>query len=266
MPCSYMARIAPLVVVALVLELAACRSAPQLGSETSIRLAVGDSLQTVQAALNVRDVPKKAVTATGVPETQMILSQRGIWVFFDSANRALQYRFDAPFGGNIYGARIGASIDQTKAALGSPVRAIPSLAIGQSYLFQVNGATVRCDFDSRGILQTIRVLQGALTFIEPQSSLRHLGAAHTGDEEFVAAEPFGSQGNTISGADMASIPAQGMEFGKRRTEDHQGMAIARKGWELAKQEINRHQADFTQKRCQDVEAQWIKIKAMMRSN
>ena len=186
MPCSYMARIAPLVVVALVLELAACRSAPQLGSETSIRLAVGDSLQTVQAALNVSDVPKKAVTATGVPETQMILPQRGIWVFFDSANRALQYRFDAPFGGNIYGARIGASIDQTKAALGSPLRSIPSLAIGQSYLFQVNGATVRCDFDSRGILQTIRVLQGALTFIEPQSSLRHLGAAHTGGEEFVA--------------------------------------------------------------------------------
>jgi hypothetical protein len=270
--CNYIRRFAPLVVVTLCFDLAACRSAPLPGSATPIRLAVGDSLETVQAVLHVSEVPKKAATATGVPETQMILAQRGIWIFFDSANKALQYRFDAPFAGNIQGVRIGASMDETKAALGSPVRAIPVVAVGQAYLYQVNGVTIRCDFDSRGILQTIRVLGGVITFIEPQTSFP---PPNPGMVSIPAqAEEFGiffgsaasqydlcvSRGFIPKGPRSAQEDANSfLAEMERRTEDHAGVANARKGWELAKQEIDEHRADFTEKRCEDVQAQWIKL-------
>ncbi len=131
-------------------------------------MSIGESLQAVQAALNVSVAPTSTHTATRAPEMQLWLPERGIWVFLGLDDRALQYRFDAPFAGSIRGAKIGASIEQTQTALGTPVRTIPNVVLGRSFLYREDdGLIVRCDFDQRGMLRTIRVLGGPIAFIEP---------------------------------------------------------------------------------------------------
>lgn len=148
-------------------------------SEIPIRLGIGDSLDAVQAALNVTERPIHSSTSTGRPETQIRLPERGIWVFLGPENRALQYRFDAPFAGHIHGARIGDSIEQTQTALGPPVKALPNVIVGQSFLYRVeNGTLIRCDFDARGMLQTIRLLNGTVAFAAPPTEPVQSGSAH----------------------------------------------------------------------------------------
>lgn len=59
------------------------------------------------------------------------------------------------------------------------MKAIPHVVVGQSFLYQVeNGTTIRRDFDSRGTLQTIRVLRGTITFTEPRAESAPAGSIH----------------------------------------------------------------------------------------
>ncbi len=150
-------------------RLTATQPAASLKGEARIQLSIGGSLQAVQAALSVSKTPTGTRAATGAPETEIRLPERGIWVFLGPDNRALQYRFDAPFSGSIHGAKIGTSIEQTREALGVPVNALSNTVAGQSFLYREDdGLIVRCDFDERGTLRTIRVLGGTIAFTEPQ--------------------------------------------------------------------------------------------------
>ena|ERR1700689_3032234 len=53
---------------------------------------------------------------------------------------------------------------------------------------------------------------------------------------------------------------------EQHNQDPEGTANARKGWELAKQQMQQHGGDFTQERCNAVAAQWQKFLMMMHSN
>jgi hypothetical protein len=179
MSSSHIALLARLAVIALAAALApGCHGVRGPRSDAPVQLHVGDSLAAVQAALNTTQTPTSTPTAVGGPETQIRLPERGIWVFLDPDDRASQYRFDAPFAGDIHGARIGASIEQTQAALGAPVRALPNIPVGQSFLYREdNGLVVRCDFDARGLLRTIRVLGGTIALSEPRGPTDETGSA-----------------------------------------------------------------------------------------
>ena len=154
-------------------------TAPSPG-ETTVRVSVGESLQEVQDILKVNRSPSTATTASGRPETQIPIPERGIWIFFGPDNRALQFRFDAPFAGAIHGARIGDSIERTQSVLGTPLplTGMPHLA-GKSFLYHLeNGITIRCDFDENETLQTIRLLGGAIEFTEPPAGKSPAASRH----------------------------------------------------------------------------------------
>jgi hypothetical protein len=53
---------------------------------------------------------------------------------------------------------------------------------------------------------------------------------------------------------------------EQHNHDPEGTVNARKGWELAKQQMDQHRVDFTQERCNAVAAQWRKFLTMMRPN
>jgi hypothetical protein len=53
---------------------------------------------------------------------------------------------------------------------------------------------------------------------------------------------------------------------EQHNQDPEGTINARKGWQLAKQQMQQHGGDFTQERCNAVVAQWKKFLTMMHSN
>src|ERR1700728_3709796 len=89
-------------------------------SELPIHLKIGDSIQSVRQALSVSDAPTYTLGANKPIAGEIRLPERGIWVFFNGLGQARQFRFDAPFSGDIHGAKIGASIEQIQELLGSP--------------------------------------------------------------------------------------------------------------------------------------------------
>jgi len=140
---------------------------------TSIQVVVGDSIESVQQALHTPINPTITADASKQFAGQIRLPERGIWVFFDQTRKAYQFRFDAPFGGDIRGAKIGASIEQVNAVLGAPTRDItfPHSPGSKSYLYRVDpGTEIRCDFDQNQRLATIRVLTGTVGFVEENTN------------------------------------------------------------------------------------------------
>jgi len=182
MPPADKTRIAMIGVIVLAMALAqglgdaeAAESAP---SPTPTRLVIGESLLEVESALNVTPSASSTPTASGLPETEFRLQARGIWVFLGPDNKALQYRFDAPFAGAIHGVKLGNTIAQTRAVLGAPTRPIPNVLSGQAFFYQLqDGIGIRCDFDNTGTLRTIRVLGGAISFDEPRREITRLEIA-----------------------------------------------------------------------------------------
>lgn len=147
---------------------------PATGTEhPSIQVVVGDSITSVQQALYTSITPTITADANKQFSGQIHLPERGIWVFFDQTSKAYQFRFDAPFGGGIRGAKIGASIEQVNAVLGAPTRdiTIPHSLSGKSYLYRVDpGTELRCDFDQNQRVATIRVLTGTVAFVEENTN------------------------------------------------------------------------------------------------
>jgi len=147
---------------------------PATGNETtSIQVVVGDSIASVQQALHTSITPTITADAKKQFAGQIRLTERGIWVFFDQTSKAYQFRFDAPFAGDIRGAKIGTSIEQLNAVLGAPTRDItfPHSPWGKSYLYRVDPDTeIRCDFDQDQRLATIRVLTGTVAFVEESTN------------------------------------------------------------------------------------------------
>jgi hypothetical protein len=154
----------------LAITLAPCTALSQAfihaQSELSVHLQIGDSIQSVRQALSVADAPVHTPGGDKPIAGEIRLPERGIWVFFNGLGQARQFRFDAPFSGDIHGAKIGASIEQIQELLGSPVRELPdwSKAPGsKAYLYRVDPEMmIRCDFEQYR-LATIRVLMGAVT-------------------------------------------------------------------------------------------------------
>ena len=154
----------------LAITLAPCTALSQAfihaQSELSIHLQIGDSIQSVRQALSVSDAPVHTLGGDKPLAGEIRLRERGIWVFFNGLGQARQFRFDAPFSGDIHGAKIGASIEQIQELLGSPVRELPGWSKtpgNEAYLYRVDPEMmIRCDFEQYR-LATIRVLMGAVT-------------------------------------------------------------------------------------------------------
>jgi hypothetical protein len=53
---------------------------------------------------------------------------------------------------------------------------------------------------------------------------------------------------------------------EQHNHDPAGTVNARKGWELAQQQVDQRRIDLTQERCNTVAAQWRKVLTMMRPN
>jgi hypothetical protein len=184
MPANTGTRILRVALIALVVALAPApgRSlAAESSAPGTIEVTVGESLQDLQSALKINQTPSEISSASG-HETQLRLPERGLWIFFDSDNRVTQYRFDAPFAGSIHGVKVGDSMAQAQVALGPPAYPVRTVALGQAFVYQQdNGLTIRCDFDSSGKLQTIRVLGGTIMFSEPHAAGRVLNLAIAGN-------------------------------------------------------------------------------------
>jgi hypothetical protein len=144
-------------------------TSPARWSGPPIHLGIGDSVATVQHALHTSKAPVPMHGSDPSAVSELHLRDRGLWVLFDKANRAQQYRFEAPFGGDIDGARIGAWVGDVRGRLGRAVRSIPSTspAEGDINVYHIDsGVTIRCDFDKNNSVQTIRLLAGSVTFTE----------------------------------------------------------------------------------------------------
>ncbi|MDB6009988.1 MAG: Autotransporter beta-domain protein [Gammaproteobacteria bacterium] len=156
--------------LALTITLPPCRALSQASnrarSVSATHIEIGDSLAFVQHALVASD-PQAHVASVDQPVNgQIRLGDRGIWVFFDDMNHVRQYRFDAPFGGDIHGARIGASMEQIHGVLGSAVKEFPLAPGTTAYLYRIDSATtIQCEFVNQK-LQTIRLLSGFANFSE----------------------------------------------------------------------------------------------------
>lgn len=132
------------------------------------RVEIGDSVEAVEHALHLAG---RTTAIDGVRQNpgQIRLQTRGIWIFFNGWSQAYQYRFDAPFAGEVDGATIGASVDQVQSTFGTSGKEIPAVALpyGRSYLYRLKpDTTIRVDFDGAGKARTIRVLSGAVVFTE----------------------------------------------------------------------------------------------------
>ena len=173
-------------------------------SELPIHLKIGDSIQSVRQALSVSDAPTYTLGANKPIAGEIRLPERGIWVFFNGLGQARQFRFDAPFSGDIHGAKIGASIEQIQELLGSPVRELPgwSKAPGnKAYLYRVDPEMmIRCDFEQYR-LATIRVLMGAVTL----GGLESKGGGGPGAHQQIA--PVQTQQKAIGDLAVPESPA-----------------------------------------------------------
>jgi probable HAF family extracellular repeat protein len=174
-------------------------------SESVIHLEIGDSFESVQRALLASD-PQAHMPSVDQPIVlELRLRDRGIWVVFDGMKHARQYRFDSPFGGDVRGARIGASIEQIQEIFGSAVRDFPSAA-GKAYLYRIDSeTTIRCDFDMNQKLQTIRMLSGSVTFSEFNTNDGGVSVARQQDAS-ASAKQNSVPPSTIPSSPSATLP------------------------------------------------------------
>ena len=256
-----------------------------------IVLRIGDSVQTVQGQLRAAIVPQPSGLTPG--STVITLATRGIRVFFDKFDKVDAVRFTAPFVGRIGGARIGESRQVLRETLGDPLKLPPTRTLpglSEPYLYRLNGhATVRFDFDPSASISSIVLLSGMLQFRD------------TNERAALDVATLDAQSKTELDALSKTKQAPGIEFGmffgatasqydlcvqkglipvgkqsaeetarsiletmEQHNHDPDGMAGARKGWDVAKREIAKRSADYTQQRCDEVAAQWNRYVAMMR--
>jgi len=154
-----------LIAAATLLQLSAgCQTTVPVQRAPSVRLEIGDSLETITQALHIPGPPSPRPSSYHTWD--LSLTDRGMEVFFDVENRASQFRFDAPFTADIHGARIGASLDQTRAALGDPVGDWPD-SFRRIYLYRPSpDLSVSCIFGPDRKLESIRVVAGSVTLPE----------------------------------------------------------------------------------------------------
>ena len=136
------------------------------------RLQIGDSVERVQRVLHSRVEPVPSTSSVEHDATAINLPERGIRVFF-TAGSTYVIRFDAPFGGDIDGLRIGETRQALLARRGSPTRTLaPHMRtapnVPDPYLYRLpDGTTLRADFDAGERIVTIFVTAGAVQFAEP---------------------------------------------------------------------------------------------------
>ncbi len=255
-------------------------------------LKTGDSVQTVQGQLRTAIGPQPSGLTPG--STVITLQARGILVFFDEFDKVHAVRFIAPFAGRIGGAKIGESRQVLRGTLGDPVKFSPPArtfpGLREPDLYRINGhATVRFDFDPADFISSIVLLSGMLQFreanepaafdvatIDAQSKTELDALSKTKQASGIE---FGMIfGGTASQYDLcvqkglvpvgkqsAEETARSfLETMEQHNHDPDGMAGARKGWDIVKREIAKRSADYTQQRCDEVAAQWNKFAAMMR--
>jgi hypothetical protein len=137
----------------------------QAQGKLAVHLAIGEEVGSVLQALYTDPMPA-GTGGTSIGELRF--AGRGIWIFFNDVSQARQFRFDAPFAGDIHGARIGASVEQVQRVLGDPGAPLIGSPGAKFYVYHPDSAlTIRCDFDQAEKVTTIRVLTGEVTFTVP---------------------------------------------------------------------------------------------------
>jgi hypothetical protein len=117
----------------------------------NLRVALGDTIDNVKAAYDIRSDP------TGAQTTFLRAPLSGLMFFFKGPDKLLQeIRADAPFGGSIEGVSIGATTDDVLGKLGQPTMAT-DLGFDHSkrYWFDIGANTLMLDFDKTGKLERI---------------------------------------------------------------------------------------------------------------
>jgi hypothetical protein len=109
------------VLCSIVNSASAQAAAPGATTADPCRIKRGDTVASVQAALNTRLEPISIGKVTpGGTAFRYHLPELGVMVFLDVDKKVLQLRFDAPFSGNVGGATIGTTAAQLIAARGAP--------------------------------------------------------------------------------------------------------------------------------------------------
>ena len=153
-----------LLIVGVVTLYAAVAAAQQRAIE-GLPIKLGDSIETVKAALGTALEPEAYRSAAQRNARTLRLKTKGIWVFFDQDGRAYNIRLDAPFDGNVGGVKIG----QTRAALveklGKPAKVVKGVVLAgltqyEPYLYYIDDlTTVRFDFDRDGEIEVIYIIK-----------------------------------------------------------------------------------------------------------
>lgn len=141
----------------------AARSSSTMNQARQIN--VGDSIQAVQKALETDAAPSPTYSSHIRTETSIGVPARGVRVFFNESGTATIIRLDAPFRGNVEGARIGASRDELRRRLGEPLKTM-RLGLLDAFLYKQTGASMRCDFGPDDLVRTIFVTSGTVSLDE----------------------------------------------------------------------------------------------------
>jgi hypothetical protein len=109
-----------------------------------LRVALGDSIERVKAAYNIKSEP---FLSNGTPSFNLPLS--GIWFFFSGDDKTTlgNIRVDAPFGGRVEGVRIGDPVADILSRFGEPNTKPWDFGGNQAHVYRIGGRIVRFDID-----------------------------------------------------------------------------------------------------------------------
>jgi hypothetical protein len=245
---------------------------------------VGDSVQAVQKALQTDAAPSPTSSVITRNETAIGVPARGVRVFFNESGTAIVIRLDAPFRGNVEGARIGASRDEVRKRMGEPIKTM-KLGPIDGLLYKRPGTSLRCDFGPDDVVRTIFVTSGTVSLDESPvqatvdskfTTTREVEPTPriSPEQQRAEAQLFGAvfggvarQYDLCSAAGFLPKGQQSAEetakeiLAKMATVGNQSESVpdVRQGWSAARQAADRDKANtITSERCAAVGKQWNK--------
>ena len=246
------------------------------------QISVGDSVQAVQKALETDAAPNPTASLITRNETAIGVPARGVRVFFNESGTVTVIRLDAPFRGNVEGARIGASRDELLKRLGEPFK-ILKLGQHDGFFYKRVATNLRCDFGPDDVVRTIFVTSGAVNLDESAVHATVDSKATTPrdvtptrrmspEEQRAQAQLFGAVfGGVASQYDLCSA-AGFLPKGQQSAEEtareilakmgavgnqSESLPDVRQGWSASREAADRDKANIiTSERCAAVGKQW----------
>jgi hypothetical protein len=258
------------------------------------QISVGDSVQSVQKALETDVAPSPASSSTTHNETALGSPAHGVRVFFNESGTAIVIRLDSPYRGSIEGATIGASRDEVRDRLGEPFKTIKMGPL-DAFLYKRAGTTLRCDFGPDDVVRTIFVTVGTVNLDEsPARTSADSRMTTTGGPAATRRTPvppevqrgeaqlfgavFGGVAHQYDLCTAAGFLPRGQQSAEETAkailaimatvgDQSQSMPDVHKGWNASQEAVDRDKANtVTSERCAAVGKQWNKWMTMCRSD